>query len=94
MKTLVWGRPFERAVKHNVKRRPDLREKIESALAKLANDPFDPTLRTHKLKGELAGSWACTVEYDCRIVFHFEINPDTGEEEIVLNDIGKHDEVY
>ena len=94
MRTLVWGRSFKRAVKHRLKRRPDLKEKIESVLFKLADDPFDPTLRTHKLKGELADSWACTVEYDCRIVFNFEINPNSGEEEIVLSDIGKHDEVY
>lgn len=94
MRTLVWGRSFQRAFKHNLKRRPELREKIESALSKLADDPFDPALRTHKLKGELAGSWACTVEYDCRIVFDMTRNPATGQEDIVLIDIGKHDEVY
>jgi len=32
------------------------------------------------------------VEYDCRIVFAFD--PDTGEEMIVLIDLGTHDEVY
>lgn len=31
---------------------------------------------------------------DCRIVFAFEPNPDTGEEMIVLVDLGTHDEVY
>jgi hypothetical protein len=34
------------------------------------------------------------VEYDCRIVFDFVDNPETGEEEILLIDIGSHDEVY
>lgn len=94
MRTLVWGSSFRRAVKRNLKRRPDLREKIESALAALADDPFDPALRTHKLKGELSGSWACTVEYDCRIVFDMRRDSATGQEEIVLIDIGKHDAVY
>lgn len=51
-------------------------------------------LRTHKLKGELAGAWSCTVDYDCRLVFKFVQNQDTGEEEILLIDIGTHDEVY
>ncbi len=53
-----------------------------------------PVLRTHKLKGELSSTWACTVEYDCRIVFEFVKSPVTGEEEILLIDIGTHDEVY
>jgi mRNA interferase YafQ len=34
------------------------------------------------------------VEYDCRIVFAFENDPDTGKDLIVLADIGKQDEVY
>ncbi|NET83056.1 MAG: plasmid stabilization protein [Moorea sp. SIO1F2] len=51
-------------------------------------------LRTHKLKGKLSGAWACSVEYDCRLIFNFEQNPDTLEEEILLIDIGTHDEVY
>ncbi len=37
---------------------------------------------------------ACHVEYDCRIVFAFEKDPDTEKDLIVLADIGKHDEVY
>jgi mRNA-degrading endonuclease YafQ of YafQ-DinJ toxin-antitoxin module len=53
-----------------------------------------PSLQTHKLKGQLAGSWACTVEYDCRIVFDFVENPESGDEEILWLDIGSHDEVY
>ena len=51
-------------------------------------------LRTHKLKGKLSGAWAFSVEYDCRIIFNFELNPETQEEEINLIDIGTHDEVY
>jgi mRNA-degrading endonuclease YafQ of YafQ-DinJ toxin-antitoxin module len=34
------------------------------------------------------------VTYDYRIVFEFVRNPDSGEEEILLVDIGTHDEVY
>jgi mRNA-degrading endonuclease YafQ of YafQ-DinJ toxin-antitoxin module len=40
------------------------------------------------------GSWACFVEYDCRIIFNFVNNPETKEEEIFLIDLGTHDEVY
>jgi mRNA-degrading endonuclease YafQ of YafQ-DinJ toxin-antitoxin module len=34
------------------------------------------------------------VDYDCRIVFNFVQNIESGEEEILLIDIGTHDEVY
>jgi hypothetical protein len=48
----------------------------------LADDPYNPILSTHKLKGKLSGAWACLVEYDCRIAFSFEQNQQTLEEEI------------
>ena len=94
MMTLVFGSSFKRAFKNNVRRRPELKPKIEAKLRLLAADPYNPILRTHKLKGKLAGAWACSVEYDCRIVFSFQTNQQTRKEEILLIDIGTHDEVY
>ncbi|MEG4495944.1 plasmid stabilization protein [Microcoleus sp. F10-C6] len=60
----------------------------------MAENSFEPSLQKHKLKGQLADSWPCSVEYDCRIVFNFVENPESGEEEILLLEIGSHDEVY
>lgn len=94
MKTLVLASSFKRAFKRLVRRQPELQEKIEQQLALLATNPFDPLLQTHKLKGKLSGAWACSVEYDCRIVFNFIENQESSEEEILLIDIGTHDEVY
>ena len=94
MKTLVFSSSFKRAFKTTIKRRPDLQAKIEERLRLLATDPHNPILRTHKLKGKLSGAWACSVEYDCRIVFSFVQNQETEEEEIILIDLGTHDEVY
>jgi addiction module RelE/StbE family toxin len=94
MMTLVLASSFKRAFKRLVRRQPELQERIEERLMLLASDPFDPLLQTHKLKGKLSGAWACSVDYDCRIVFNFVENPESGEEEILLIDIGSHDEVY
>ncbi|MDJ0658040.1 MAG: type II toxin-antitoxin system mRNA interferase toxin, RelE/StbE family [Crocosphaera sp.] len=94
MTKLILSPSFKRAFKAVIKRKPELKLKIESKLRLLANDPYNPILRTHKLKGKLSGAWACTVEYDCRIVFCFEQNQETLEDEINLIDIGTHDEVY
>jgi mRNA-degrading endonuclease YafQ of YafQ-DinJ toxin-antitoxin module len=49
---------------------------------------------THKLSGELYGLWACSCGYDCRIVFALEQAEQSGDEVVVLLDIGTHDEVY
>lgn len=94
MTKLILSSSFKRAFKAIIKRKPGLKSKIESKLRLLADDPYNPILRTHKLKGKLSGAWACSVEYDCRIVFCFEQNQETLEEEIFLIDIGTHDEVY
>ena len=42
----------------------------------------------------LEGYWSCSVSYDCRIIFTFGKDPDSGETLIVIVDIGKHDQVY
>lgn len=35
-------------------------------------NPFDPRLKTHKLKGRLEGFYSFSISYHWRIVFHFE----------------------
>jgi len=94
MKKLFWDASFRRAFKRHTRNNPALQNRIFQVLDRLAEDPFYPTLKTHKLSGQLEGLWACWVEYDCRIVFAFEPDPDTGEDMIVLIDLGTHDEVY
>ena len=94
MRRLVWDTSFRRAFRRVRRRSPELQERIFTVLAALANDPFDPKLKTHRLRGQLEGLWACWVEYDCRIVFALEPDPAGDEEAVVLADIGSHDEVY
>ena len=89
MTKLIISPSFKRAFKNIIKKKPELKYKIESKLRLLSDNPYNPILRTHKLKGKLSGAWACTVEYDCRIVFCFEQNQETLEEEINLIDIGQ-----
>lgn len=49
-------------------------------------DPFDPRLRTHKLKGALDGFWSFSITYSHRIIFDFE-----DEQTIRFYAIGDHD---
>ena len=91
---LVWSAKFTRAVKRVAGRDRKLLSEIERALTQLAADSKHASLRTHKLKGELAGTWSCSVSYDLRILFDFSRNSETGEVEILLLAVGTHDEVY
>ena len=94
MRSLVWGSSFVRASKRLIRKRPDLKEDLEQTLRLLGEAPFSPVLETHKLKGRLAGSWSCSFRYGYRIVFDFVESEAGGEEDILLMDIGTHDEVY
>ena len=67
-------------------------EQLLAALALLEEDAFQPRLKTHKLKGDLQGSWACSFGHDLRIVFEFVTHEDN--EAILLQSLGTHDEVY
>ena len=83
---------FVRAARRVVIRHPHAAENLRAALALLAEDAFHPQLLSHKLRGEFAGSWACSVGYDLRIVFQFVQHE--GAEAILLETVGTHDEVY
>ncbi|MEP0918408.1 hypothetical protein NC981_16380 [Leptolyngbya sp. DQ-M1] len=52
-------------------------------------NPFDPSLRTHKLSGKLKDLYSFSLEYDERVVFYF-----TEDGNAVFVDVGTHDEVY
>ncbi|HEY9641637.1 MAG TPA: type II toxin-antitoxin system YafQ family toxin [Coleofasciculaceae cyanobacterium] len=91
---LVWSPGFSRELKRLIRRNPQLRGAIERTLEQLSENPFHSTLKTHKLKGELADRWACSIDYGNRVVFRFVQNPDSGEEELLLLTLGSHDEVY
>jgi len=94
MRKLAWDTSFRRAYRKWVRKNPGLQERIFEVLDLLADDLYSPQLKTHKLRGQLQGLWACSVEYDCRIVFTLEPDPESSEDMIVLIDIGTHDEVY
>jgi addiction module RelE/StbE family toxin len=94
MITLVWSNRFIKAVKKARKKNPEIIDQIELVLENLEIDPFQPSLKTHKLKGILAGCWACSVEYDYRIVFEIHKSENGSISEILLLSIGTHDEVY
>jgi mRNA interferase YafQ len=94
MMEVVWSSGFKRSFKKITKKNPQLKNQIVQVLRLLADDPFTPSLKSHKLTGDLAGLWSCSVAYDCRIIFTFSEDDKLLEMVILLIDIGSHDEVY
>ena len=94
MRELVLTPRFERAFRRVTAKNPALQSQIETVLLRMAEDLTDPRLKTHRLSGQLAGLFACSVAYDCRIVFSKQKHPKTGDENLLLVNIGTHEEVY
>ena len=70
------------------KKNPQLLKKINKQLRLFKENPKHPSLRTHKLQGELSNSWSITIERSIRMIYYFPNN------RIVFFVIGTHDEVY
>jgi mRNA-degrading endonuclease YafQ of YafQ-DinJ toxin-antitoxin module len=89
---LIRSSGFVRAARKHIRRHPEHASDIFEVFTQLAEDPFHSSLRTHKLTGDLAGSWACSAGYDLRVIF--KIVKQAGKPAILLEALGTHDEVY
>ena len=91
-RTLLRSPTFGRDLRSWLKSRPDTAASVEATLEQLSADAVHPSLRTHKLRGQLAGCWACSAGYDLRVVF--EYTQHEGVEAILFLALGTHDQVY
>jgi len=88
--TLVWTETFSRTARKFFRKHPDLAGIFEDVLKQLETDPRAPRLRLHRLSGKHRDKQAVSLTYSYRIVLILCIR----QEEVVLLDIGSHDEVY
>lgn len=89
---LLRSNVFVKNARKLLKKQPFLAQNIHNTLTLLCIDPFEPRLKTHKLKGELKDSYACSAGYDLRTIFKFVEYEQ--KQAILLETIGTHDEVY
>ncbi|MEO8890785.1 MAG: type II toxin-antitoxin system YafQ family toxin [Coleofasciculaceae cyanobacterium] len=80
---------FRRAYKKRIKGNLDLEVKFWQKVEQFTIDPFEQSLKTHKLSGKLKDLWSFSLEYDERVLFYF-----TEDGNVVFVDIGSHDQVY
>jgi mRNA-degrading endonuclease YafQ of YafQ-DinJ toxin-antitoxin module len=88
--TLVWTATFARTARKFLRRQPGLAGVFEDVLRQLETDPHAPRLRLHPLQGRHRGKHAVSLTYEHRIVLILRLSA----REVVLLDVGTHDEVY
>lgn len=72
--------------KRDAKRLPvSMRKLVEDRLNCFKHDPFDASLKTHKLDGKLRGHWSFSIDYRIRVIFTIE-----DKSLFVLHSIGDH----
>jgi addiction module RelE/StbE family toxin len=81
---------FLRHARKFFKKHPDLKPRFANVVTDLQNDPFQPSLALHPLSGKLTGCYAVSLTYKYRITLTILVT----DKEIILLDIGSHDEVY
>lgn len=80
---------FRRAYKKRIKDNLDLELKFWQKVEQFTTEPFEQSLKTHKLSGKLKDLWSFSLEYDERVLFYF-----TDDGNAIFVDIGSHDQVY
>ncbi|WP_442764819.1 type II toxin-antitoxin system RelE/ParE family toxin [Sulfurospirillum cavolei] len=80
---------FKKSLKF-FKKHPEMQSKYEKTLILLSANPHHPSLRLHKLQGNLKAFYSVSLDLQYRIILDFII----VDEVIILLDIGAHDEVY
>lgn len=90
MYTIEATKHFLRQSGKFLKKHPELRSRFEEVVEAMRHDPFHPSLRLHQLGGKLADFHAISLTRSYRITLTLQIT----EKEIILLDIGSHDEVY
>lgn len=87
---LIFTDSYKKRAKQFAKKHPELAEQYRKALWLLHENPYHPSLRLHPLKGRLQDLHSVSINLSYRITLELVIT----EKEIVLINIGSHDEVY
>jgi len=94
---LINSSSFVKTVNKYTKHDTQFKNELIEILRILSENPYEPKLKTHKLKGALKGSLSCSINFNLRLIFSFETVTDKfgkKREVIILETIGTHYEVY
>ena len=87
---LLYPNSYIKRARAFIQKHPDLLGQYEKTLKLLELNPQHPSLRLHPLKGKLKGLHSVSINISYRLTIEFILT----EHEIVLVNLGSHDEVY
>jgi addiction module RelE/StbE family toxin len=87
---LIYTNSYIKRASKFIKKHPDLISQYKKTLKLLEMNPDHPSLRLHQLKGNLKDLYSISINISYRITLEFFIT----EKEIILVNVGHHDEVY
>ena len=90
MYKLIETKTYIKKLKKFLKKHPDMFKKYEKTIYLLESNPYHPSLRLHKLKGDLNEFYSVPIDMNYRTIIDFVII----EDKIFLIDIGELDEIY
>ena len=90
MYVIITSRYFLKRAGKFFRKHPDLKERFGEVVDELRKNPFQPRLGLHSLGGKMKDIQAVSLSRTYRILLTVMIT----EKEIILLDIGSHDEVY
>lgn len=88
--TLIYPDSYIRRAKKFLRKHPEIHNQYRKTLELLELNPHHPSLRLHSLEGRLKGLSSVSINLSYRIVLELIIQ----NEEIILVNIGNHDQVY
>ncbi len=87
---LIYTKSYNKKAKKFIRKHPDLLNQYEKTLKLLELNPNHPSLRLHELKGKLKGIYSVSINISYRITLELIIT----KSDIILIDVGPHDQVY
>jgi mRNA-degrading endonuclease YafQ of YafQ-DinJ toxin-antitoxin module len=87
---LIYPESYISRARKFLKKHPEIHKQYRKTLELLELNPYHPSLRLHGLQGRISGLSSVSINISYRIVLEFMIEGD----EILLVNIGKHDQVY
>ena len=87
---LIYPESYLRRARKFLKKRPEVRNQYKKTLELLELNPYHPALRLHGLQGRLKGLSSVSINLAYRILIEMVIE----DQDILLVDIGTHDQVY
>ena len=88
--TLIYPQSYIRRARKFLRKHPQLRGQYRKTLELLELNPYHPSLGLHSLGGRFKGLSSISINMSYRITLELEIR----DKQVVLVNIGKHEQVY